>query len=97
MVNLVHPFQDGGTLGVLSGNWRAAIPGGRMEPPFEAFEGLFERMFVKVVGARADIDEVRACLKCIAVGAQLPDRPPHRLQAAEQVYELPMFLPELIF
>lgn len=85
MVTLVHPFQDAGTLGVLTGNWRAAIPNGRMEPPFEGFEALFERMFVKVVGARADIEEVMVCLKCLAVDAPLPERPAHRVQAAEEV------------
>jgi hypothetical protein len=85
MINLVHPFQDAGTLGILSGNWRAAIPGGYMEAPFDVFEPLFERMFVKVVGARADIDEVMACLKCISVNVPLPERPAHRVQAAEEV------------
>jgi serine/threonine protein kinase len=84
MINLVHPFQEAGTLGILSGNWRAVLPHGRLDDSFARFEELFDRMFVKVVPARASIDEVMTCLKCITVGMPFPDRPPHKLQAAAE-------------
>jgi len=82
MLNLVHPFQEAGTLGILSGNWRATLPHGRMEPQYEIFEQLFDRMFVKVVDARASIDEVMDCLGAISVRRPLPPRPQHKLEAA---------------
>jgi hypothetical protein len=82
---MVHPFQDLGTLGIISGKWRSAIPHNHLEKKFFKFEELLERMFMKEVEARADINEVLSCLHAILSEDMLPHRPQHRLEALEKV------------